>query len=231
MQGTTARTAQKPVVIVGAGRHGRNVFGILSKAEGGHAVAGFIDDTKPVGEAVIGCHVLGGFELMDDPGFVSDHAWFVALGDARIRCEIGERLLAAGASIINVVHPSADVSEYSEIGVGVFVAHFTWIGSLSRIEDWALIEGYAHIGCDVDVGRAAFIGPACVLTGGVKVGEYSFLGTGAVVSNEITVGANCVVGANSAVVRDIPDGSRAQGLPARVVSASTEVIMTRRPDR
>lgn len=206
---------------MGAGRHGRNVLEILRFHSDQHPVAGFIDDTRTIGEMVLGCPVLGGFDQMADGAFVARHAWFVALGDNAIRQQIGRRLQCAGATVINATHPTADISRYCEIGSGVYVSSFVRIASCSRVEDWALLEAYSLVGCDAFVGDAASLGSTCVLTGGSAIGALSMLGAGTVVSNNVRVGSACVVGANAAVVRDIPDGVRAQGVPARVVITET----------
>ena len=46
------------------------------------------------------------------------------------------------------------------------------------------------------------------------------LGAGAVVLGKVTVGANAMIGANAVVLDDIPPGSIAVGVPARVVRRS-----------
>jgi hypothetical protein len=43
----------KPITIVSAGRQGRNIVQILENGTTG-PVAGFLDDTKPVGETIVG---------------------------------------------------------------------------------------------------------------------------------------------------------------------------------
>jgi sugar O-acyltransferase (sialic acid O-acetyltransferase NeuD family) len=208
----------KQVVIVGAGRQGRNVLEILNFDRMRYPVAGFLDDTKAAGDTVMGVPVLGGFDRMNDGRFVAEYVWFVAVGASTARREIGFQLKSRGATLVNAIHPSTDVSSESHIGTGVFVAAFVRIASLSRIEDLALIESFCVIGCDTAVGSAMSFGPSCVLTGGASVGAATFVGAGTVISNNVHVGSNCVVGANAVVVRDIPDGARAQGVPARVVA-------------
>jgi acetyltransferase-like isoleucine patch superfamily enzyme len=56
-----------------------------------------------------------------------------------------------------------------------------------------------------------------VFAGASAVGDRTFIGAGAVISNGVRVGADCIVTANAAVVRDLSDGVRAQGVPAKVV--------------
>jgi UDP-perosamine 4-acetyltransferase len=156
---------------------------------------------------------------MNDREFVARHGWIVAIGDNAARQRLSLALGQQGAQLINAIHRTAVVSDYAKLGRGVFVNAFVRIGSGCRIGDWALIEGLTWVGCDVMFGAAARTGPGTVLAADAVIGDRTFLGAGVVVSNAVRIGADCVVGANAAVIRDLPDGVRAQGLPARPASA------------
>ena len=54
-------------------------------------------------------------------------------------------------------------------------------------------------------------------SGGITLGDNVWLGTGAKVLDGVTLGSNVVVGANGVVTSDLPDGSVAAGVPARVL--------------
>lgn len=51
----------------------------------------------------------------------------------------------------------------------------------------------------------------------VVIGANTFLGVGVTVLPGVTVGENCVIGAGSVVTRDLPVGSIAAGIPAKVI--------------
>lgn len=59
-------------------------------------------------------------------------------------------------------------------------------------------------------------------TGTVVVGERAMIGAGAIVLPGVHVGADAQVAANSLVVEDVPPGATVAGVPAEVVSQSTE---------
>jgi sugar O-acyltransferase (sialic acid O-acetyltransferase NeuD family) len=205
----------KPVVIVGAGRQGRNIAEILEAGQGTGPLAGYLDDTKPVGERVLGHPVLDGFAALRDPAFVRDHAWVVAIGDNLIRRDLSRALADAGAAIVSAVHRTAFISRAATLGRGLFIGPLSSVGTGSTIEDWSVIEGHGRVGADVHIGEAAFLGPGTLITGGSSIGASAFLGAGTVIGNTVSVGANCVVGANSFVIHDLPDGTTAYGSPAR----------------
>ncbi|MBX3730404.1 MAG: acyltransferase [Candidatus Sumerlaeia bacterium] len=51
----------------------------------------------------------------------------------------------------------------------------------------------------------------------VRIGSDVWLGAGVKVLGGVTIGDGCVVGAGAVVTKDLPPGSRAVGVPARVI--------------
>ena len=113
-------------------------------------------------------------------------------------------------SRLSVALTGAEIEFNAQIGPGMFVSH--------------------PVG--IVVGRGTVIGSEVTLfqgvTFGVKswhpdditkfphVGNNCYFFTGAAVIGDITVGDNCIVGAHAVVTSDLPDGSLATGVPAKV---------------
>lgn len=51
----------------------------------------------------------------------------------------------------------------------------------------------------------------------VVIGARTFVGVGATILPGVTIGADCIIGAGAIVSKDIPHGSLAVGVPARVI--------------
>lgn len=60
------------------------------------------------------------------------------------------------------------------------------------------------------------------LFGQIIVGDNVHIGTGATIMPGITIGSNCVIGCGAIVTKDIPSGSVAVGIPARVIESIDE---------
>jgi sugar O-acyltransferase (sialic acid O-acetyltransferase NeuD family) len=204
----------RPLIIVAAGRQGRNVRDACAAA--GIEIQGFLDDSVDAGARINDVSVLGGFELIGDPDLVSRVSWLVALGDNQIRRDLSQKIQASGGVLQSVIHPTCDISPWSDIGAGVYIASFSRILPNTRIGDYALIEGSTHIGADNQLGEAVFIGPGCTLTGGSRIGDCAFVGAGSVVLDKGVIGAGSLIGAGATVVSEIPDNSVAVGTPACV---------------
>lgn len=58
--------------------------------------------------------------------------------------------------------------------------------------------------------------------GKITIGNRSFIGCRSIILPGVTIGERCVIGAGSIVTSDIPDGSVACGVPAKVVMSTEE---------
>lgn len=204
---------QRPVVIMGAGRHGRNVADILRGM--GRAILGFLDDTKPAGSHVDGIAVLGGFALAEGRDLLQRAGIHVALGNPLIRKELSEAIAARGGAPCSAIHPSAAISPSAELGAGLYIAPFVRLASGCRIGDGCILEAGSVVGGASELGAHVFLGAHCSLVGGSRIGTGAFLGTQASVLG-VSVGARAIIGAGSVVTRDLPDDVRAFGTPARI---------------
>ena len=62
--------------------------------------------------------------------------------------------------------------------------------------------------------------PGVITAGNVTIGEYSQIHTGAVIINRLRIGKNATVGAGAVVIKDVKDGAKMVGVPARKLSWS-----------
>ena len=58
--------------------------------------------------------------------------------------------------------------------------------------------------------------------GRVVIGDNCHIGIGASIMPGVTIGKNCVIGAGAIATKDVPDGSIAVGIPARVICTVEE---------
>ncbi len=72
------------------------------------------------------------------------------------------------------------------------------------------------IGYDATILCHEFLQDECRI-GEVIIGDRSMIGAGAVILPGVCIGSDVKVGANSVVTKDIPDGSMAAGVPAKIL--------------
>jgi len=113
-------------------------------------------------------------------------------------------------SRLSIAITGAEIEFNAQIGPGMFVSH--------------------PVG--IVVGRGTVIGSGVTLFQGVtfgvkswhpdaitkfpRVGNKCYFFTGAAVLGDVTIGDNCIVGAHAVVTGDLPEGSLALGIPAKV---------------
>lgn len=116
----------------------------------------------------------------------------------------GRIIAGIGQFLTNIdIHPAAT------IGRRVFIDH----GSGVVIGETAVIEDDVLIYQQVTLGGVS-------LSKGKRhptIRKNSVIGGGAKILGNITIGENVKIGANSVVVKDVPCGSTAVGVPARIV--------------
>lgn len=212
----------KPIVLVGAGDHGRGTLEILrARAAAGlptGEAAGFVDDAPArQGTTVGGLPVLGTVDWL--LARAADFDAVLAVASAGAKRALAARLDAAGVRFATAVHPSAilgtgvTIGEGAIVGAGVVVAYDTTIGRHTTI------NLNATVGHDCIVGGFSTIAPGVNITGKVTIGAGCEVQTNATIVPGLTLGDGCRVGPGSVVLRDVPAGESVFGNPARRMPA------------
>lgn len=217
-----------PLVIYGAGGHGRVVADAALAA--GMKVLGFVDDAPaydpkefeepdpdapasydlPLSQTGTAKRVY----TLDDPR-LDDAVFIAAVGDNQSRLNIMTKLLAAGRPLANVVHPTATVSRFAELGQGVFVGAHAVVNTGAQVGDAGLVNTAAVVEHHGQLAEAVHIAPTAALGGGVTLGPLTLVGIGAKVLPGLTLGQACTVAAGAVVTRSAPDQCTLIGVPAR----------------
>jgi len=141
----------------------------------------------------------------------------VAIGSNDIRAEKLRWLESISAPVVTLVHPSAVISQYAELGLGTVVMAGVVVNVSSRVGDGVILNTGCIIDHDCIIGDYVHISPGARLAGGVQVGSQSWIGIGATVKQLISIGQQVTVGAGAAVITDLPDGVIAVGIPAGLI--------------
>lgn len=144
--------------------------------------------------------------------------------DARIgdRCEVGSSTIE-GATLSDdvAVGPYCHLRPGTSIERGVHLGNYvevkaSSIGARTRIGHFSYI-GDAEVGADVNIGAGAitanYDGAAKHRT---RIGDRAFIGSDSMLIAPIEVGADARTAAGSVITHDVPAGTLAIGMPARV---------------
>lgn len=200
----------KNLVIVGAGGHGRVVADIALKL-GVYERILFLDDGE-VKESM-GLPVVG--KTSDVEKYIQTADIFVAIGNGKLRGKFIERLLAMGASVPTLIHPSAIIGTCVDIGAGAAVMAGAVINPCAKIGKGCIVNTCSSIDHDCMIGDYCHIAIGVHLAGGVSAGTGTWIGAGATVSNNVSICADCMIGAGAVVVKDITESGTYIGVPAK----------------
>lgn len=201
------------MILIGYSGHAFVVHGILTSA--GKKITAYCDTTGKEHNPFL-LSYLGPETTETALQALTQHDFFIAIGDNAVRNKIYDQLAKKNLLPVNAVHassvidPSALISEH-----GVMIAANATINPLAKIGVGAICNTGCIIEHECVVGAFAHIGPGAVLCGNVKIGERTFVGANAVIRQGIRIGENAMIGAGAVVVKDVPDGATVVGVPAK----------------
>jgi sugar O-acyltransferase (sialic acid O-acetyltransferase NeuD family) len=208
---------REKLVVFGAGGHAKVVIDIIEQ-QGIFEIAGLLDDDlRHRGRRFFGYAVLG--TRADLPALMSTqlaHA-IVTIGDNASRAAVAAHLGQHGWRFASAIHPRASIGRGVSIGPGSVVMAGCVINADAFLGAQVIVNSGATVDHDCRIDDAVHIAPGCHLCGGVSVGRGSLLGAGAIVTPGVRIGREVIVGAGSTVIRDVADGARVSGVPARPV--------------
>lgn len=202
---------KKGLLIVGAGGHGRVVADIAKKT-GLYDQIAFLDDD--LSKEVPGYKLLG--TVKEYQKWSGSHEFVVAVGNNRIRRGI-QKMLEKQVAIVTLVHPSAVIGEWVELGIGTVVMANAVVNSGTAVGEGVILNTGSTVDHDCRIGSYAHVAPGSHISGNVSVGEGSWVGVGSSIVNNVSICERCMIGAGAIVVDDIREAGTYVGIPARLL--------------
>jgi sugar O-acyltransferase (sialic acid O-acetyltransferase NeuD family) len=203
------------IVIIGAGGHATSVANVAVSA--GYKVKYFVDPKKK-GQIFLGTTILGDIAELTD---LKNYSFCIAIGDNAIRERIYEEFLKQNLRLNFpcLVHPSAVISCFTEMGAGSIIMPNAVLGPNSKLGIFCILNTSASLDHDCVMSNFSSLAPSAVAGGGVKIGLRTNIAIGAVIKHNVTIGNDSIVGANSYLNKDLPSNNIAYGNPSKIVRA------------
>ena len=201
------------LIIIGASGHGKVVADIAIKMNKWQSIV-FLDDDQAI-KISIGLEVIG--KTADAFTYKDEADFFVAIGNNAVREKVQEKLIEDGLNVVSLIHPSAVIGTYVEIGIGSVVMAGVVANSSTRIGKGCIINTSSSLDHDNVIEDYVHISPGVRTAGSVEIGKRTWVGIGSVISNNVNICSGCTVGAGAVVVKDITEPGTYVGVPVRRV--------------
>lgn len=208
----------KNLYFVGAGGFGRE---ILSQIQTVHDVygprwniKGFLDDTddplhgKPCDYGVVGT-IRGYTPAPDD-------VLLMCISSPQVKRELVPFLKDKGAVFDSFISPFTGLGHHNQMGEGVILCAGFHMTVNVRLGDFVTMQACA-LAHDVTVGDYCTVNANTFLLGNSSVGDGAFIGNSARIAPHVHVGNEAYVCLGAVVMKDVPDGAKVMGNPAREI--------------
>lgn len=168
------------LLIIGAGGHGKCCYEIASRMNCFDKID-FVDDGADEIQ-VLNKKVAGKQSNLSDLRENYDSA-FVAIGNNLIRKQITEELKQLGFQLVNLIDPSAVVSQYCKLGEGIVVFPNATVEIESDIGSGVIISSNSVVHHNAVVEDFVLIYANCVVRPVVTIKELTVLKSGSIVES------------------------------------------------
>lgn len=179
-------------------------------------VVGFFDDDVHLHNTTVrGVPVLGGvaeFPAKVPPGTTG---CFISTSDREFMERCYNLIKQQGFSLVNIIHPAAQLSPTTKLGEGAFIAAGVITTHNVSIGNGVILNTGATIDHDNVIEDFVSISPGSHTSGRVRIKKGAFLGTGTVIIPDITVHEEAIIGAGTVIIRDVERRAKVVGVPAR----------------
>ena len=206
------REVFKMIYILGAGSMARETLNIYKNLGKFEEIGGFIEenckkeDLKIRGKSVMDASIID--TLPKDSIFIG------AMGSPKRKRWI-EEIELKGFNFDTIIHPSAIISDFVNIGKGCILCPGVILTCDIKIGRHSIVNISSTINHDCVIGDFVTISPGLTIAGNVTIGNECLIGIGVKIINEVSIGKGSFIGAGAVVTKDIPENVLAVGVPAK----------------
>jgi acetyltransferase-like isoleucine patch superfamily enzyme len=194
------------LLIVGSSMHGLVVYEAAIKQKIYIPIA-FINYSTTTSNDTI--NKLNIFEIDDIELFFQNGTKniFINTNNIQLTKSIYEKAKKIGFNIVNIIHPSAEVSETATFGESIFVGALAIIGTNVKIGSFSKILNKASIAHDSIIKENVQVSDGVTVAGKVLIEDNVIIGINVGIINKCKIGKNSTIISGKIVINDIPENT------------------------
>ncbi|MBX9771600.1 MAG: hypothetical protein K2X29_09530 [Candidatus Obscuribacterales bacterium] len=129
----------------------------------------------------------------------------ICLPDAEQELAVADKARKVGFKLVNVIDPTAVISQTASLGNNIFLGAQTIVGPLSQIGDFSRLLNGASVAHHAKLGNCVRITDGARIAGTVTIGDRTLIGLGVTVNYYLTIGKDVVVVSGASVFNNVLD--------------------------
>ena len=210
----------KKILLIGGGGHCKSVLDTLLLLNEYNEIA-IVDLFENIGKSIMEIPIIGSdtdLAYLFKDGYEFAFITMGSIGNPKLRIKLYDEISLIGFKIPNIIDISANVSNFTELGKGIFIGKKSIVNAGAIVGNGAIINTGSIIEHDCKIGEFVHIAPGAILGGAVEIGKNSHVGSGAIIKQQIKIGYNSIIGMGSIVTKIIGNNKKAYGNPCREVN-------------
>lgn len=206
----------KELIIVGAGGFGRELLQWVKDINAQKPtwkIKGFLDDNPDALKGIACDYEVMGSIVDWNPSPQEEFACAIAAPD--IKEKVVMRLKGKGAQFATIIHPTARIAEFVELGEGFVAYPGAGVHPNATVGAFVTLLTMSTIGHDAEVGDFCTTSSYCDITGGVRLEDHVFLGSSVAIVPGRKIGRHASIAAGSVVITNVREGTKVMGNPAQ----------------
>lgn len=214
----------KKIIIIGGYGNGTVVTSTIedindTSTEKQWDIIGFLNDREK--EPINGYPVLGKIEYEVVQKYLAEDVYFFyTLISTKLNYKFLHKLHDLKIPIerfATIIHPTAVVSKFAEIGYGVCIQPFVSVGPNVKIGNHVQIYAQSLIGHDSKLKDYSYVANNACIGASVVLEEGAYLGTNCSTLENVIIGKWALVGIGSVVIKSVDNYTKVVGNPSRII--------------
>lgn len=204
------------MIVIGAKGHAKEIFEVLNENKLLEPLYFFDNYNKNDNTTIFDRTILKSFKDVEIV-FSDSKKFCIGVGNPYVRFSLAQKFINRGGSLESIISKRALIGKITNFQIGVNIMPFSALYNYSKIGKGVLINSFASVHHDCEVGDFTELSPGSRILGRSKVGAFCSVGANSVVLPDLEICDNVIIGAGAVVTKSIFQPGTYLGIPAKKI--------------